>query len=457
MTRNRILLVEDEPGVRFAMRTFLVAKGYEIAETDSCRGAQEAFETQRPDAAIIDYSLTDGNALELLPRLRAIDSMVPLIILTGQGSIDLAVRMIKEGAAQFLVKPVDLPGLLVILKGVLDNQRDLQKQLAGKSRVSRRELDPFLGTSALIQQLREQAIKVAASDSPVLIQGETGTGKGVLARWLYANGPRAEEAFVDLNCAGFSREFLETELFGHEKGAFTGAVASKRGLLDIAHRGTVFLDEIGDMDMQIQPKLLKVIEEKSFRRLGDVRDRTVDIRLIAATHRDLSARARDGEFRADLYFRISTVPLTVPALRNRPEDIPLLAAHLLSGLTAQAEHGAVTLTPDAEEALMNYPFPGNVRELRNVLERAVLLSDGDALDRKSLRLEAPSAIEAVKEVQIDDLRLALAEYERRHIERVLAHQNGSVEQAALQLNIPRSSLYQKIKACGIIINKNPPR
>jgi len=457
MTRNKILLVEDEVGVRSAMRTFLAAKGYEISESDSCRGAEDAFAAERPDAAIIDYHLTDGSALELLPRLRAIDSMVPLIILTGHGSIELAVRMIKEGAAQFLVKPLDLPGLLVVLKEVLENQRNRQKQLAGKSRASRRVIDPFMGTSALMQQLREQAIRVAASDSPVLIQGETGTGKGVLALWLYFQGPRAEEAFVDLNCAGLSREFLETELFGHEKGAFTGAVASKQGLLDIAHRGTVFLDEIGDMDMQIQPKLLKVIEDKRFRRLGDVRDRTVDIRLIAATHRDLSALARDDKFRADLYFRISTIPLMVPALRDRREDIPLLARHLLSGLAAQLGRGAITLLPDAEAALTDYPFPGNVRELRNVLERAVQLSDGDALDRKSLRLEAPSGGEATKGAQQDDLRLALAEYERRHIERVLAQQNGSVEQAALQLNIPRSSLYQKIKAFGITLSKITPR
>ncbi len=457
MARNKILLVEDEAGIRLAMRSFLIAKGYEVTETNSCRGTEEAFQTARPDAAIIDYYLTDGSALELLPRLRAIDSTVPLIILTGQGSIELAVQMIKEGAAQFLVKPIDLPGLLVILKQVLENQRNRQKQLAGKSRASRRVVDPFLGTSALIQQLKEQAFRVAASDSPVLIQGETGTGKGVLSFWLYANGPRAEEAFIDLNCAGLSREFLETELFGHEKGAFTGAVTSKQGLLEIAHRGTVFLDEIGDMDVQIQPKLLKVIEDKHFRRLGDVRDRTVDIRLIAATHRDLSALARDSKFRADLYFRISTIPLMVPALRERPEDIPLLATHLLNGLTAQMGRNAVTLLPDAEEALMSYPFPGNVRELRNVLERAVLLSDCDALDRMSLRFEASSGVEAIKAAHTDDLRQALAEYERRHIERVLANQDGSVEQAAVQLNIPRSSLYQKIKACGITLSKIAPR
>jgi len=453
MARNKILLVEDEANIRLAVRSFLAAKGYEVQETDSCRGAQEAFEMARPDAAIIDYSLTDGNALELLPRLRAIDSMVPLIILTGQGSIELAVQMIKEGAAQFLVKPIDLPGLLVILKQVLENQRNRQKQLAGKSRASRRIVDPFLGTSALIHQLREQAIRVAASDSPVLIQGETGTGKGVLAYWLYANGPRAEEAFVDLNCAGLSHEFLETELFGHERGAFTGAVASKQGLFEIAHRGTVFLDEIGDMDMQIQPKLLKVIEEKHFRRLGDVRDRTVDIRLIAATHRNLSALARDSKFRADLYFRISTIPLMVPALRERPEDIPPLAAHLLDGLTAQIGRSPVSLSPDAEAVLKAYPFPGNVRELRNILERALLLSDRDVLDRESLRIETSADSERHEGTRTDDLRLALAEFERRHIERVLSDENGQVERAAARLNIPRSSFYQKVKSCGITLPK----
>ncbi|MEE9264041.1 MAG: sigma 54-interacting transcriptional regulator, partial [Vicinamibacteria bacterium] len=239
MARNKVLLVEDEAGVRFGIRDFLETKGYEVDEADSCGKAQELFRTSKPDVGIVDYRLPDGNALDLLSDLRRIDPGVPFIIVTGHGSIDLAVRAIKHGAEQFLTKPVELSALAIMLRRLLENQRNRQKQLAGKSRDAREEVDPFVGTSEVIRRLAEQAKKVLSAESPLLIRGETGTGKGVLANWLHKHGPRAEEAFVDLNCAGLSRAFLETELFGHEKGAFTGATASKTGLLEVADRGTV--------------------------------------------------------------------------------------------------------------------------------------------------------------------------------------------------------------------------
>jgi DNA-binding NtrC family response regulator len=450
MVRNRILIVEDEAGIRFGIRDFLETQGYKVDEAESCQGAQEAFRAFRPDAAIVDYALPDGNALDLLSHLKCIDPGVPLIILTGHGSIDLAVRAIKEGAEQFLTKPVELPALLVVLQRLLEEQRTRQKQLASKSRQARKVVDPFLGVSLAIRQLAEQAKKVLSTESPILIQGETGTGKGVLAKWLYNYGPRAEEAYVDLNCAGLSREFLETELFGHEKGAFTGAVNSKTGLLEVAHRGIVFLDEIGDMDPQIQPKLLKVLEEKRFRRLGEVRDRQVDIHLIAATHQDLGFLVQEKKFRSDLYFRISTIPLLVPPLRERVEDILLLAQHLLERCAADLGRGDVRLAPDAEEALRRHPWPGNIRELRNVLERAVLLSDRHILSRTDLRFDNPSSAEA----SANDTHLSLQELERRHIERVLREERSHVESAAKRLGIPRSTLYQKIKQHQIVLSKD---
>ncbi|HEY6330677.1 MAG TPA: sigma 54-interacting transcriptional regulator, partial [Blastocatellia bacterium] len=257
MSIGRILLIDDEDGIRFAVRDFLETAGYQVDEASSCEVAIRAFHGVRPDAVLADYILPDGNALELLARLKEIDMDVPVIILTGHGSIDLAVRAIKEGAEQFLTKPIELPALLVILRRLLENARNRQKQLAGKARRTREAIDPFIGVSPAMHDLAEQARKVAGSDSPVLIQGETGTGKGVLSRWIHENGTRADDSFVELNCAGLSKEFLETELFGHEKGAFTGAVAAKQGLLEVAHRGSVFLDEIGDMDLLVQPKLLK--------------------------------------------------------------------------------------------------------------------------------------------------------------------------------------------------------
>jgi DNA-binding NtrC family response regulator len=449
VARNKILVVDDEAGVRFGIRDFLETSGYEVAEAENCQAAVEIFQAARPDAAIIDYLLADGNALELLPRLKAIYPEVPLVILTAHGSIDLAVRAVKEGAEQFLTKPIELPILLVILQRLLEEQRNRQKQIAGKSRQARRDVDPFLGTSRAIRQLAADASKVLGSESPILIRGETGTGKGVLARWLHTHGPRSEEAFVDLNCAGLSQEFLETELFGHEKGAFTGAVTSKIGLLEVAHRGTVFLDEIGDLDLRIQPKLLKVLEEKWFRRLGDVRDRRVDIRLIAATHQDLSQLVQDKTFRSDLHFRISTLPLVVPPLREREEDMLILARFLLKTLAANLGRGTFTLAPDAEQALRTHPWPGNIRELRNVLERAVLLSDQQVLSRKDLRFDEASG----PEVSEYDTDLSLRELEQRHIERVLYKEQGHVESAAKRLGIPRSTLYQKIKQYQIILPK----
>jgi DNA-binding NtrC family response regulator len=450
MSRNTVLLVEDEPAVRFGIREFLEARGYIVVEVQSCQEAQAAFRADPPDVAVLDYSLPDGTALDLLPRLKAADADVPLVILTGMGSIELAVRAIKEGAEHFLTKPVELPALEVVLERLIENRRNRHRQMARRSRAARRAIDPFLGQSAAMRQLAEDARRFLSSDSPVLIRGETGSGKGVLAAWLHQNGPRAEEALVDLNCATLSKELLESELFGYEKGAFTGALAAKPGLLDVAHRGTLFLDEIGDVDAAVQPKLLKVLEEKRYRRLGDVRDRQVDVRLVAATHQDLARAVRDGRFRSDLYYRVSTIPLVVPPLRERPEDMELIAQHLLDGVAADLGRGSLTLAPDALAALRAYSWPGNIRELRNVLERAVLLCEGRVLGRRDLRFEPapvddPAAAEAA---------LTLEELERLHIERVLQAERGHVESAARRLGIPRSSLYQRLKRLGLSVPRS---
>lgn len=449
MARNRILIVDDEPGLRFGIKDFLELQGYEIDEAANCSEARQLFRTSRPDVVIADYLLPDGTALDLLRRLKEVDSDIPLLVLTAHGSIDLAVRAIKLGAEQFLTKPLELPALLVILQRVLENRRNHQKQLALKSRLGRRAIDPFVGTSAAIRTLADQARKVLVTESPLLILGETGTGKGVLAKWLHANSARSEEAFVDLNCAGLSRELLETELFGHEKGAFTSAIATKQGLFEVAHRGTIFLDEIGDVDLQIQPKLLKVLEEKRFRRVGDVRDRQVDVQLIAATHQDIGDLVRERRFRDDLYFRISTIPLTFPALRERVDDIPVLAQYLLDKFAADFGRGETRLEPDCVKALQAYSWPGNIRELRNVIERAVLLSEHTTIKLRDLHFDGSAGPRSSHE----DSSLTLLEVEKRHIERVLQEEQGRVDRASKRLGVPRSTLYQKIKRHRIRLSR----
>ncbi len=438
--RGRILIVDDEPSIRLAIRLFLETRGAEVTEAGDCASAEREFGCASPDVAIVDYQLPDGNALELLPRLRALDPTVPLVILTGFGSIDLAVRAIKEGADQFLTKPVEMPTLAVLLERLIETRRDRRRSAAGRVSRSREQIDPFRGESQAIRSLAAQASRLLASESPILLQGETGTGKGVLARWFHENGPRADEAFVDVNCAGLSREFLETELFGHEKGAYTGAVSTKQGLLEVAHKGTVFLDEIGDVDPQVQPKLLKVIEERRFRRLGGIQDRQVDVRLITATHQDLLQAVEERRFRSDLYYRICAIAIKVPPLRERGSDVCILARSFLDEFAALGR-GPLVFSPEAELSLRRYHWPGNIRELRNVIERAALLSDGPTITPEGLGL-APRPQTAAIET---DTSLTLEELERRHIEAVLAEVGGRVDAAARRLGIHRSSLYNKLK------------
>jgi DNA-binding NtrC family response regulator len=448
---NRILLIDDEPVVRFGLRDFLESHGFEVGEAGDCRTAEEIFRTHRPDAVVLDYLLPDGDALQLLSNLKAADAAVPILILTAHGSIDLAVRAVKEGAEQFLTKPVDLPSLLILLRREIENRRSRQNRLATRRKAECSDcIDPFVGHSDSIRRLEEQANKVVGSESTVLIQGETGSGKGVLARWLHHHGGRTDEPFVDLNCAGLSRELLESELFGYEKGAFTGATIAKPGLLEIGDRGTVFLDEVGDLDIRIQPKLLTVLDEGRFRRLGDVRDRRVDIRLIAATNHELSELVGEKKFRRDLYFRICTIPLRVPPLRERREDIPLLARLILDNVARDMGRAGVTLSDQAESALVDYAWPGNVRELRNVLERAALLSSRAVLLPLDLRFESTQC----KIGGEHDANLTLSELERQHIERVLAEEDGHVDRAAARLGLARSSLYHKIKRYNLPLSNS---
>jgi DNA-binding NtrC family response regulator len=441
MHRDRILVVEDERELRELLDRYLTARGFEVTTAGNCAMAEELWRSAAPDLAILDYSLPDGNALQLIPRLKAVDPTIPVIILTGHGSIDLAVEAMKAGAEQFITKPAELSTLFVLIQRSLENQRNRRQQLAEKSHTRRRNPDPFLGESDAIQRLAELAHRVAPGDSPVLIQGETGTGKGVLARWLHDQGPRSSEPFVDLNCGGLPPDVLDDELFGHERGALAADEPGKPGLLEIAHRGTIFLDEVGDVDLQVQPKLLKVLEEKQFRRSRGVRDRYVNVRLLAATRQPMARMVQQKLFREDLYFRLSTVPIFIPPLRERIEDIPVLCSHILAGLSVDLSTGEFELSEGAVQALQGYSWPGNIRELRNVLERAVLITGNHALTENDLHFDA----QIVSDLAGNGQFRTLDEVQRFYIEKVLRKENGRVEAAAKKLGIPRSSLYHKLK------------
>ncbi|MGE5717543.1 MAG: sigma-54-dependent transcriptional regulator [Acidobacteriota bacterium] len=450
MTKGRILVVDADAAIRENLQNMLQIDGYEAPEAASCRAAIQSFEASRPDALVVAGRLPDGTALDVLAHVKRADAEVACVVLAKYEELDVAVQALQEGAEQFLTKPVQVPAFLLVVDRVLENQRNRRRRLQDEARAARAEIDPFLGSSPVIRLLHDRARRVAGANVPILIHGETGTGKGVLAAWIHRHGSRSEECFLDLNCAGLSPEFLESELFGHEKGSFTGAVATKLGLLEVAHRGTLFLDEIGDLPLSVQPKLLKVLEEKKFRRLGDVRERQVDIRLIAASHAQLDALVEKKEFRADLYFRINTVVLKIPALRDRPDDLTPLAELLLGQIALELDREPMRLTPAALEKLHAHRWPGNVRELRNALERAALLTHGPEIGPEDFSFEPTPSIAAAPAAGDG----SLLETEKDLIRKTLEKERGRVGRAADSLGISRSSLYEKIRKYGIVVSRN---
>lgn len=448
MEGSRILVVDDDPTIRSQLRHLLEADRCEVQDAATLATARAAFVNFRPEVVLLDYELPDGTALDLLPFLKETSPDVPVLVLTGHREIDVAVATIKAGAEQFLTKPLELAALRTMVRRLIEQRLFVRRDRAGEIRRARYEPEPFLGTSKVIRDLEREATAAAGAESPVLLQGETGTGKGLLARWMHAHSRRAGQAFVDLNCAGLSRELLDSELFGHARGAFTGALAAKPGLFETADRGTFFLDEIGDTEITLQPKILKVVEEKRFRRLGEVVERRVDVRLLTASNLDLAQAVADKRFRADLYYRLNTLTLHLPALRERPEDIPALSESILDHLGIETGK-RLALAPEAIEQLRRYDWPGNIRELRNVLERALLLARTSRLEAGQLGLDRRPAAGSAASASGDLFQGTLEAVERRYVEQILLLENGLVDRAADRLGIPRSTLYQRLKSWGV--------
>ena len=443
---DSVLLIDDDADVLRAVGDYFDRIGYEVGRAATAQAGLDAFDRLRPDVVILDLHLPDVGGLEVLERLRSHGGSV--ILLTGQGDIETAVRAMQLGAEHFLTKPVDLNHLAAATARVSEKIRLVRQNAMLRAREHEDEGLESLGASPAMRELGRQIELLAASErSTVLLTGESGTGKGWVARIIHHLSPRASGPFVEVNCGGLSATFLESELFGHEKGAFTDAKDRRQGLFELADRGTIFLDEIGDLASELQPKLLHVLETKTFRRLGGSREITVDVRLVAATNRDLVADVHAGRFREDLYYRLSVMPLRLPAVRERSRDDRLaLLTRILADFAPQMPGCPSACSAEALDRLLSAPWPGNVREMRNVVERAMILARGAAqLGVEHLPADLRKTGGGDKRHQPQ----ALADVERVHIEKTLRFHGGNRTRAALELGISRATLINKIKVYGL--------
>jgi DNA-binding NtrC family response regulator len=451
-----ILLVEDKDSLRRVLRLTLESAGYGVAEAADARAAAQAVAREPYRLVLTDLRMPHGSGLDVLRASKAAAPDVPVILMTAYGSIDEAVQAMKDGAHDFLQKPVDSNHLLLLVERALEHMRLRTENVLLREEWSRRYGFPrIVGESDAIKRAVAETQRVAATDTTVLLLGESGTGKELFARAVHHLSPRRDRAFVAINCAAIPETLIESELFGHERGAFTGATERRPGKFELAAGGTIFLDEIGEMPIGVQGKLLRAIEEKAVDRIGGRVPIPVDVRIVAATNRDLQEAAEAGEFRRDLYFRLAVFPIRVPPLRERGEDVLLLARHFAAQLGRELRKREATLTEEAIARVRAHPWPGNVRELENAIERACILADSDALTPADLGLvPTPRRANVEQEVGADfDLSGTLAEaaeraaraVERRKITDALRAHDGNKTRAAEELGVSYKTLLTKIK------------
>jgi two-component system nitrogen regulation response regulator NtrX len=452
-----LLIVDDEPNIRSSLQGALGREGYQV---DVAAGVAEARAKLREafDVVLLDVWFPEGSGLDLLAEIAAQTPDTAVVMMSGHATVEAAVRATRLGAFDFLEKPIALEHLLVLLR----NASAARTLRAENRRLRGPSSPPIVGHSAAIRRLTREIELAGPSEARVLIQGEHGTGKELVARALHATSPRREQPFVAMNCSAIPEELIESELFGHERGAFTGATQARRGHFEEAHGGTLFLDEVGDLSPRAQTKLLRVLQEGELTRVGGNRPIRVDVRVIAASNRDLGAPAKPEAdrqaveaFREDLYFRLAVIPITVPPLRERAEDVPLLVEHFVAQLARGARGTPRRFTPEALELMQRYPFPGNVRELRNLVERLLIMAPGTAIGAEQVRAVLPVAAApgrlpagATRADEAARLADAVREFERRQIEAALQAVGGNVTQAAARLGLERSHLYKKMKKLG---------
>jgi len=457
-----VLHVEDKAELRAMLRKFLERAGYTVDEAPDGNVAIEKVRARRYLVVLSDLKLPGSSGIDVLRESRRVDNSIPVILVTAYGSVEEAVTAMKEGAFDFIQKPVDLDHLKLLLDRAAREQELLRENLLLREEYAARYGFPrIVGEHPSMKAASQVIQRVAATDSTVLLLGESGSGKELFARAIHHLSPRREQAFVALNCAAIPEGLVENELFGHERGAFTGAGARKIGKIELAHRGTLFLDEIGELPAAIQSKLLRVLEEKRFERVGGTMAVEVNVRLIAATNRDLHAAVEDKLFREDLYFRISAVPVTIPPLRERGDDVLLLAEHFLERFRREFRKPGLTLSDSAKSAMIAYPWPGNVRELQNAIERAAILSNGPEISPAELQLPAARPTpEQLPAGMLDEefhwdgpleevSQRAVAHVERFKIENALRESKWNKTRAAEKLGVSYKTLLSKIRSLGL--------
>ncbi|KAA0694905.1 sigma-54-dependent Fis family transcriptional regulator [Halopseudomonas laoshanensis] len=447
MNSPTVLIIDDEPDIVELLEMTLQRMQVRTCSAATMSQALDKLGKQRFDLCLTDMRLPDGDGLTIVRHIQQHYPQTPVAMITAYGSLDTAISALKAGAFDFLTKPVDLQRL----RELVSNALRLSLSTPEQKNVTQDEADPILGISPPIVQLRSQIAKLARSQAPLYISGESGSGKELVARRIHALGARAEQPFVPVNCGAIPSELMESEFFGHKRGSFTGAIADKPGLFQAASRGTLFLDEVADLPMAMQVKLLRAIQEKAVRPLGTQQEEAVDIRLLCATHKDLAAEVAAGRFRQDLFYRINVIELRVPPLRERREDIPLLTRHILARLAVRNEMPGSTVSPETLERLSNYRFPGNVRELENILERAFTLSEGQLIKTHDIHI-APCASSQDQQpslTQIDSLEDYLDNIERTAITQALEETRWNKTAAAKRLGLTFRSLRYRLKKLGM--------
>jgi DNA-binding NtrC family response regulator len=451
-TKASVLVIDDEPVLQDVLETLLRANGYSYHGAETAADGLRLLREEEIDVVLLDIMLPDRSGLKLLPEIRAFDPQLPVVVITAYSSIETAIEAMREGAFHYVPKPFKNPEVLHIIRRASERRRLLVENLQLRSRIE--GMREIVGTSRRIEEVYELIRRAAPARSNILVAGESGTGKELAARAIHRLSPRQDSPFIPVHTSAIPSELLESSLFGHEKGAFTGAVSSRKGLFEVAHSGTLFLDEVGTISPETQTKLLRVIQEREFRRVGGVEPISVDVRIVAATNVNLWDEVQDGRFREDLYYRLNVIAIEMPPLRERKADIPLLATHFLKVYCEENQRQIDGFTPETMDAMAEYSWPGNVRELENAVERAVVLCPGTLIEVDELpqvlrtgQRRRPSPEEVPEEGL--DFRKAVADYQSRLIRSALRHASGVQRKAARLLNLSPTTLNEMVHRLGL--------